>query len=137
MTLYRPVGLAELHLIADLNWRAFPPRLPIQPIFYPVLNEEYATYIASQWNPNDPVSGYCGFVLRFEIDDAFAARYPVQVVGGRVHQELWVPAEELDEFNAHITGPMEVVAQFYGEKFEGKKLGDKETGDEKDRIEAL
>ncbi len=121
MTLYRPVGLAELKLIADLDWRAFPPRLEIQPIFYPVLNEEYATYIASQWNPRDPVSGFCGFVLRFEIDDEFAARYPVQVVGGRVHQELWVPAEELEEFNAHILAPMSVVAQFYGEQFAGEK----------------
>lgn len=118
MKLYRPVGLTELRLISELNWRAFPPRLPIQPIFYPVLNQEYATHIAQQWNTADPVSGFCGFVLRFEIDDEFAARYPIQVVGGRVHQELWVPAEELDEFNAHILEPIEVVAQFYGEKFE-------------------
>lgn len=120
MKLYRPVGLTELKLIADLNWRAFPPRLPIQPIFYPVLNEEYATHIAQQWNTADPVSGYCGFVLRFEIDDEFAARYPVQVVGGRVHQELWVPAEELDEFNAHVIAPIQIVSQFYGDKFDGE-----------------
>ncbi len=121
MKLYRPVGLAELRLIADLNFRAFPLRLPIQPIFYPVLNPEYATHIAQQWNVADPVSGYCGFVLRFEIDDQFAARYPVQVVGGRVHQELWVPAEELDEFNSRIMAPIQVITQFYGEKFEGDR----------------
>lgn len=121
MTLYRPVGLAELRLISDLNWRAFPPRLPIQPIFYPVLNEEYATHIAQQWNTKDPVSGFCGFVLKFEIDDNFAARYPVQIVGARVHQELWVLAEDLDEFNAHICAPIEVVAHFYGPNFEGDK----------------
>ena len=62
---------------------------------------------------------FAGFVLRFEIDDEFATRYPIQVVGGRVHQELWVPAEELDEFNAHIIVPIRVMAQFYGEKFAG------------------
>ncbi len=121
MTLYRPVGLAELQLIAALDWRAFPPRLPIQSIFYPVLNQDYATQLARDWNTKDPVSGFCGFVLRFAIDDEFAARYPVQTVGARVHQELWVPAEELSEFNAHIAAPMEVVAQFYGPKFEGEK----------------
>lgn len=121
MTLYRPVGLTELQLIATLNWRAFPPRLPIQPIFYPVVNQDYATQLASDWNTKDPVSGFCGFVLRFEIDDAFAARYPVQTVGARVHQELWVPAAELDEFNARIVGPIEVVAHFYGPQFEGEK----------------
>ena len=119
MKLYRPVGLTELQFIADLDWRAFPPRLPIQPIFYPVLNPEYATHIAQKWNVADAVSGFCGFVLRFEIDDEFAARYPVQVVGGRVHQELWVPAEELDEFNGHILAPISVISQFYGDKFEG------------------
>ncbi len=121
MTLYRPVGLTELRLIADLKWRTFPPRLAIQPIFYPVLNEEYATHIAQQWNTKDPVSGFCGFVLRFEIDDEFAVRYAIKTVGARVHQELWVPAEDLAEFNAHIQAPIEVVAQFYGPKFEGDK----------------
>ena len=83
MTLYRPVGLAELRLVAELEWRAFPPRLPIQPIFYPVLNPDYAAQLAREWNTKDPVSGFCGFVLRFEIDDDFAARYPVQTVGAR------------------------------------------------------
>ena len=121
MKLYRPVGLAELQLIADLDYRAFPSRLGFQPIFYPVLNQNYATQLARDWNTRDPVSGFCGFVLNFEIDDEFAARYPVQTVGGRVHRELWAPAEELDEFNAHIVGRIEVVAQFYGEKFAGEK----------------
>lgn len=119
MILYRPVGTKELELIAQLGYAAFPLRLPIQPIFYPVLNFEYAAQIAREWNVKDPVSGYAGFVTRFEVDDAYVARFPVQVVGGRdVHQELWVPAEELDEFNRHIIGAIEVVASFYGEKHE-------------------
>jgi hypothetical protein len=111
LTLYRPVGRAELDLIAATGYLAFPPRLPDQPIFYPVLNLEYATQIARDWNV--PAGGY-GAVTRFEVDAAFAARYPVQVVGARVHEELWVPAEELDEFNAHIVGVIEVVAEFGG-----------------------
>ena len=49
-TLYRPVGPEELELIKQADWSAFPPRLPEQPIFYPVLNEEYATQIARAWN---------------------------------------------------------------------------------------
>ena len=67
--LYRPVGLKELELIADSGWRAFPPRLSWQPIFYPVLNEEYASQIASEWNTKDAFSGYCGIVTTFEIPD--------------------------------------------------------------------
>ena len=101
---------------------AFPPRLEIQPIFYPVLNFDYAAQIARDWNTKDPVSGFAGFVTRFEIDDAYATRFPVQTVGTRGrHDELWVPAEELAQFNAHIVGPIEVVAAFYGEKFEGER----------------
>ncbi len=42
MSLSHPVDLEELLLIGDAEMRAFPPRLPEQPIFYPVLNEEYA-----------------------------------------------------------------------------------------------
>jgi len=51
-------------------------------------------------------------VTRFEVDSEFLQRYPVQTVGGSVHQELWVPSEELDEFNRHIVGLIEVVARF-------------------------
>ena len=108
-TLWRPVGPEELALIEASGWRAFPPRLPDQPIFYPVLNEAYAVQIARDWNV--PASG-SGFVTRFEVDGQFQERYPRQVVGGREHDELWVPAEDLEEFNRHIVGKIEVVAEF-------------------------
>lgn len=111
LVLYRPVGPAELALIEKSGWSAFPPRLPEQPIFSPVLNEEYAIQIARDWNV--PASGG-GFVTRFEIDTEFASRYERKVVGGRRHEELWVPAEELEEFNGHIVGAIEVVAEFQG-----------------------
>jgi hypothetical protein len=120
MTLYRPVGLKELELIAQSGFKAFPPRLPIQPIFYPVLNFDYAAHIAREWNTKDPVSGFVGFVTKFEIDDEYAAKFPVQVVGGRTHEELWVPSEEMDEFNSHIIGKIVVEAVYVGERFVGE-----------------
>src|SRR5688500_15077468 len=110
--LYRPVGPKELELIAASGWREFPPRLPDQPIFYPVLNEGYAAQIARDWNV--PASG-AGFVTRFNVNAAFAHRYPRKIVGGREHEELWVPAEELPEFNRNIVGVIEVIAEFRGE----------------------
>ena len=108
-TLYRPVGPKELELIEASGWSAFPPRLPEQPLFYPVLTLEYARQIARDWNVRE--SG-AGFVTRFEIDTAYVARFPVQTVGAAVHRELWVPAEALDEFNGHIVGRIEVVEEF-------------------------
>src|SRR5882672_3861889 len=90
--LYRPVGPKELELIAASGFCEFPPRLPEQPIFYPVMNEDYARQIAREWNV--PASG-AGYVVRFAVRKQFADRYPVQTVGGSVHKELWVPAEEL------------------------------------------
>lgn len=107
--LYRPVNQKELDLIAASNWLEFPPRLPEQPIFYPVLNQEYATQIARDWNV--PYYGV-GYVVRFAVDADYAAQFPVQNVGDRHHDELWVPAEELAEFNRHIVGQIEVVAVF-------------------------
>lgn len=109
-TLWRPTGPEELALVAGLEWRAWPPRLPEQPIFYPVLNEEYAIAIARDWNVKHSGSG---FVTRFEVDSEFLRRYPVQQAGGRTILELWVPAEELDEFNTHIVGRIEVVHEFH------------------------
>jgi len=108
-TLYRPVGPRELKLIAASGWRAFPPRLPEQPIFYPVLNEEYATQIAERWNV--PASG-AGYVTAFEIDAAYVTRFEPRQVGASEHVELWVPADELEEFNAHIVGEIRVVRSF-------------------------
>src|SRR6478672_6244403 len=90
--LYRPVGPKELALIAASGYRGFPPRLPEQPIFYPVVNEEYARQIARDWNV--PASG-AGYVVRFALRKTFADRYPVQGVGAAIHKELWIPAEEL------------------------------------------
>lgn len=119
MILYRPVGVGELRLIARSGFREYPPRLPDQPIFYPVLTLEYAKRIARDWNTVDAQSGYAGFVTKFEIDSVTAERYPVQLAGGRSHEELWVPAHELPEFNAHIVGTISVVEAFTGERFAG------------------
>jgi hypothetical protein len=119
MILYRPVGVGELRLIARASFRAFPPRLPDQPIFYPVLTLEYARKIARDWNTVDLQSGYAGFVTRFELDEETAQQYPVQVAGGSSHEELWVPAAELAAFNAHIVGRIAVVEAFTGPRFVG------------------
>lgn len=111
-TLWRPTGPKELALVRASGWRRWPPRLPEQPIFYPVLNEEYATKIARDWNTK---AGATGYVTRFEVERDFVARYERQVVGSRVHEELWAPAEELEVFNDHIVGLIEVVAAYRGD----------------------
>ena len=112
VTLYRPVGQRELQLIRDSGFTSFPPRLAHQPIFYPVLTEQYAVQIARDWNTKDAASGYVGYVTRFQIADDFLARYPLQKVGSAEALEYWVPAEELGEFNRSIEGPIEVIHEF-------------------------
>jgi hypothetical protein len=107
--LYRPVGPKELELIKQSGWTKFPPRLPEQPIFYPVMNEEYAIQIARDWNV--PASG-SGFVTKFVVKTDYASKFEVQNVGGVIHNELWVPAEELEEFNSNIVGQIEVTKEF-------------------------
>jgi len=109
-TLYRPVGPKELALIESSDWKRFPPRLPQQPIFYPVMNEDYAIQIARDWNV--PASG-SDFVTKFSLPSAYLKRYGIQNVGGPIHNELWVPAEELEEFNDNIIGKIEVTKSFY------------------------
>ena len=109
LPLYRPVGPKELALIEGSGWGAFPPRLPEQPIFYPVTNEDYAIQIARDWNVKSDGSG---FVTRFEVDAEYVSRFPKKVVGNRVHEELWVAAEELTEFNSKIVGKIEVIHAF-------------------------
>lgn len=112
VTLWRPVGQPELDLIAAAEWRRFPPRLRGQPIFYPVLNEEYATRIARDWNTKDPASGYVGYVLRFVVKADYLREFEPHRVGGAGIDELWVPAERLEEFNDHIVGTIDVVSEY-------------------------
>ncbi len=112
VTLYRPVGPKKLKLIEDSGWKRFPPRLPEQPIFYPVMNEEYAIQIARDWNV--PASG-SGFVTKFCLPKSFLERYEIQNVGGSIHNELWVPAGELEAFNDNIIGKIEVTRSFYSD----------------------
>ena len=118
-TLYRPVGLAELALMFDTQMRAFPPRLPEQPIFYPVINRDYAIQIARDWNAPSQQSGFSGFVTEFSLGSHYLEQFPVQTVGGSVHQELWVPAEQLTEFNSEIQDTICITDAFFSDAYTG------------------
>ena len=109
ITLYRPVGPEELALIEASGFRAFPPRLPEQPIFYPVTNEAYAREIASKWNVAESGAGY---VTRFHVRKSFMARFDTHCVGAAHHTEWWIPAEDLEDLNDNIVGIIEVIASF-------------------------
>lgn len=120
MRLYRPVGLRELELIAASGYTEYPPRLPWQPVFYPVLTPEYARAIITQWNSREAEAGHAGFITEFDVADEFVSRYQVQQLGGgATYRELWVPADELGEFNRHLLGPIRVVESVYGPGFDG------------------
>jgi len=110
--LFRPVNQEELDLIEKSGWVSFPARLPQQPIFYPVTNEEYAIQISKEWNV--PVYGI-GYVTKFAIKTDYLKKFKVENVGGQIHNELWVPAEELDEFNSNIVGKIEVIKVYKSE----------------------
>lgn len=113
VVLYRPVGQKELDLLERSGFRAFPARLFHQPIFYPVLNKDYAVQIARDWNVNDPASGFVGYVTRFRVRSDFLRNYEIKTVGSKaIHQEYWIPAEEIDNFNANIVGLIEVIEKF-------------------------
>jgi len=107
-------------LVVEADFRGFPPRLAHQPIFYPVLDRDYAVQIARDWNTVDEASGFAGWVTEFEVDEEFVAKYPVQLAGARSHRELWVPAEDLGEFNRHIVGRIRVTEAFVGARFKGQ-----------------
>lgn len=118
-TLFRPVGLHELALIWDSGMREFPPRLPHQPIFYPVTNAGYALQIARDWNTRDASSGFAGFVTEFAVDSAYIAEFTPHTVGASEHHEYWIPSKELSAFNKSITGRIRVHQGFFGAGFIG------------------
>jgi hypothetical protein len=111
-TLYRPVGQAELDLIQASAFKEFPPRLPEQPFFYPVTNEEYATQIARDWNTKDANSGFAGYVLRFDLLSSFLENYELHTVGDSHHREYWIPAGDLGELNKNIVGTIQILTSY-------------------------
>jgi hypothetical protein len=111
ITMYRPVGKNELALIEESGFTSYPPRLPDQPIFYPVLNEGYARQIAKDWNSRINADKE-GYVTRFAVRADVASKYNPESVGGKQHVEIWVPAEELPAFNNAIIGKIEVIVKY-------------------------
>jgi hypothetical protein len=111
--LFRPVGVKELELIRESEFSGFPPRLPEQPIFYPVLTEEYAIQIARDWNAHQDGAGY---VTRFRVRNEYLSRYEAQTVGSSMHREYWIPAEDVAEFNENIVGLIEIIAEYRREE---------------------
>lgn len=114
ITLYRPVGQAELDLIRESGFRKFPRRLLEQPIFYPVLSEHYAVQIARDWNTKDERSGFVGYVVHFRVKRSFLHKYDVHTAGSSEHREYWIPAADIEEFNENIVGAIEVIGEFRG-----------------------
>lgn len=112
--LYRPVGIYELKLIQQTDYKAFPPRFDWQPYFYPVLNEQYAIEIASKWNTKDEASGYTGYVTTFQLPKDYLVQFEVKNVGATQHNELWIPSDELKQFNQQIVGKIEILHSFEG-----------------------
>ncbi len=117
MILYRPVGLQELELIYEGGMKTFPASLPQQPIFYPVLDLAYARQTASDWNVKRNQSA--GYVTEFKVEDDYIGQYETHTVGSSDYQEFWIPAEELENFNRHITGHIKVIAAYFGDGFQG------------------
>ena len=117
MILYRPVGLQELELIYDGGMKSFPARLPQQPIFYPVIQLEYARQIASDWNVKSGQSA--GYVTQFKVEDEYIGQFDTHIVGGSQYEEFWIPAEEIEEFNRHLSGHIRVLGAYFGDGFQG------------------
>lgn len=117
VTLFRPVGMGELILINSENFTKFPSRLISQPFFYPVLDRDSAIQIAKHWNTNDEFSGYFGAVLEFQIPKYYFDKFEQHNVGGKNHNELWIPSEQLEEFNDNIKSKIKILDLYYGEKF--------------------
>ena len=109
ITLYRPTGPAELQFVKDSGFTKWPPRLPEQPIFYPVTNEAYAKEIAIKWNIKDSKVGY---VTKFQVNKEFMANYEIQQVGAAHHTEWWIPADDLEELNKNIVGLIEIIGDY-------------------------
>jgi hypothetical protein len=117
--LFRPIGLQELALLWETGMREFSPRVIQQPIFYPVVNLEYARQIARDWYAPDANAGFAGYVTQFNMSSAFLTKYELRTAGSDAHREYWIPAREMPTFNKAINGLLSVEDAFFGPRFSG------------------
>ena len=108
ITCYRPIGPQELDKLVQSDYKEWPARLPEQPIFYPVTNEQYTIEI-TRWNVKQFGAGY---VTKFEVKKEFMDNYDIHTVGAHYHTEWWIPSEELDKLNANIVGKIEIIGKY-------------------------
>ncbi len=61
----------------------------------------------------DEASGYEGYVTRFAVRTDFLSEYNIETVGAKdLHEEYWIPSEDLENFNDNIVGTIEVTREF-------------------------
>ena len=106
--LFHALGSDELELIKRSGWTQFPSRSREEPLFYPILTEEYATQVAKEAYVE--VDGV-GWVIKSAVSTDFVRKYDVQQIGASYQREYWIPAAELADLNRHLVGPIEVLAE--------------------------
>ena len=104
-------------MIYDSGMKAFPARLPQQPIFYPVLQLAYARQTASDWNAKN--GQFAGYVTQFKMEEDYIGQFEPHTVGNSEYQEFWISAEKMEEFNRHIIGHIKVLEAHFGDAFQG------------------
>jgi len=106
MKLFRAVGEKEFRLIQQNGFKGFPARMPGRRKMNLAPDKEYAMQIALKRNTEDRRN----YILEFEADDNYIFWFGTKTADG--HQEYNIPAEQIDEFNSHITGLISVAGVF-------------------------
>jgi hypothetical protein len=117
VVLFRPIGCQELELIEKSGFTQFPPQAFSPAYLLSSSEPRVRRKVARDWNTKDADSGYMGYVTRFRVRRDYLSKYPVQLVGARsVHEEYWIPAEDLEQFNENLVGLIEIIASFQADR---------------------
>jgi hypothetical protein len=100
----------DLQLLEAIGWSGWPRINPDKPIFCPVPTEDHASRITRE---SQTAKFGVGYVVRFEIIQAFMARYPRHRMHKRAHEEYWIPWRDLTDFNNHLVGPLVTVDEYH------------------------
>ena len=107
--LYKSLTPAQFAGVIQSDWRELAAESPDQKMFYPKLNRQYAEMVARMLN----LAHYnAAYVVKFNVNALFLARYEIQTVAYDEHQEYKIPIEDLPLLNCHIVGIIEVVSAF-------------------------
>lgn len=110
ITMFRPAGGLEYHLIKLNRYKKFPATLHEQYVFYPSECEQHALLAMQTLHPSIHYNGNVAFLLQFKVSKRYLTTQNVRQFGD--NKQYWIPEYGMKQLNVNILGRIGIAKSF-------------------------